>query len=51
MTTLRVTVYGIWCNGRFVTAYQTKQEAETVAARIVGYCQIIPLTGKIEERT
>jgi hypothetical protein len=49
--TVRVTVYGIFRGSRFVAAFATKREAETVAAGILGICQIVPLTGKMNEQS
>lgn len=51
MITLRVTIYGIFRNGQFVTAYATQAEAETVARGLFGICEIVPLKGKLKERT
>lgn len=50
MITVRETVYGVYCGGKFVAAYATRKEAENVAAGIKGICQIITLTGKREEQ-
>ncbi len=51
MITLRVTIYGIFRNGQFVTAYATQAEAETVARGLFGICEIVPLKGKLKKRT
>lgn len=51
MIKVRVTLYAIYRGGRFVAAFDTRREAETVAAGILGICQIVELTGKMEEQS
>lgn len=50
-TLIRETVYALYHVGRFVAAYMTREQAETVARGMRGTIQIVAMTGKREEQS
>lgn len=50
-TLIRETVYALYHAGRFVAAYTTREQAETVARGRRGAFQIVAMTGKREEQS